>query len=647
MFKFCILNEKKILPNGCDKLEGKRVKRKDKKIDNVIIKNYINNNNYIVTVLTKSIIILDLLYRTKSNIYDSYFFQYSKITLKIRGNSENAILNENFKGINYLKEVHINGNRQNEIAYKYYFNQEDNFVELIWNNNIDSTDNMFYECTSITKINLSAFDTSLVTSMENMFEGCSSLISLDLSKFNTSLANSMIFMFSRCSLLTSLDLSDFDTSSVTRMDSMFSHCISLTSLNLSNFNTSSLISADSMFYGCTNIEYINLYKFNERKIKKNMFENISNILVICIKGTLNNLSNNPINNTIYNKSYSIIEDKKHIIIDCSSDWKTRQKKIININDNACRKVPSYTTCEDNCYPKENDPTNLGYYINCYNKPEGYYLDNNLYKKCYKSCKTCDREGNHIYHNCITCHQNISIVIPENNLKNCRKNCSYYYYFDNQNNFQCTMNLSCPEAYPKLIKNRNECIEYLSFENLKRQLQYSGNVTFTTKTEEIKYYDNIIKNFEENFTSEHFDSSNIDNGKDEVIKTEKITITFTSSQNQKNNINNNMTTIDLGECETLLRNEYNISINETLYMKKIDIVQEGMKATKVEYDVYCKLFGTNLIKLNLTVCENSKVSIFIPFIIKENIDKYNSSSGYYNDICIYVIQQLQKMGQIIL
>ena len=50
----------------------------------------------------------------------------------------------------------------------------------------------------------------------------------------------------------------------------------------------------------------------------------------------------------------------------------------------------------------------------------------------------------------------------------------------------------------------------------------------------------------------------------------MTITFTTTENQKNNINYNMTRIDLGECEVLLRNEYNISINETLYMKKLDI-----------------------------------------------------------------------------
>ena len=73
------------------------------------------------------------------------------------------------------------------------------------------------------------------------------------------------------------------------------------------------------------------------------------------------------------------------------------------------------------------------------------------------------------------------------------------------------------------------------------------------------------------------------------------------------VNENITTIDLGECENLLRDYYNISKNITLYIKKIEVVQEGMKIPEIEYDVYCKLFGINIIKLNLTAYENSKIS----------------------------------------
>ena len=88
---------------------------------------------------------------------------------------------------------------------------------------------------------------------------------------------------------------------------------------------------------------------------------------------------------------------------------------------------------------------------------------------------------------------------------------------------------------------------------------------------------------------------------------------------------------MGECETLLRKFYNISNNESLFIKKIDIAQEKMKTLKIEYDIYCKLFGINLIKLNLTVCEKIDISISMPIEINEDLDKLNRSSGYYNDI----------------
>ena len=52
------------------------------------------------------------------------------------------------------------------------------------------------------------------------------------------------------------------------------------------------------------------------------------------------------------------------------------------------------------------------------------------------------------------------------------------------------------------------------------------------------------------------------------------------------------------------------------MKKIDVIQEGMKIPKVEYDVYSKLNGNILVKLNLTVCQNSKISLSVPITISE-------------------------------
>ena len=94
----------------------------------------------------------------------------------------------------------------------------------------------------------------------------------------------------------------------------------------------------------------------------------------------------------------------------------------------------------------------------------------------------------------------------------------------------------------------------------------------------------------------------------------------------------MTNINLGQCEIELRQFYNLSDDKIIYMKKIDINIPGRKTTKVIFDVYCKLNETNLIKLNLSICQNIRVEISIPIIITENLDKLNISSGYFNDIC---------------
>ena len=131
---------------------------------------------------------------------------------------------------------------------------------------------------------------------------------------------------------------------------------------------------------------------------------------------------------------------------------------------------------------------------------------------------------------------------------------------------------------------------------------------------------------------HLNTSNLDNSNDEVIEIEKIKITLSTSQNQKNNTNNNITLIDIGECEALLSKYYNLSDNQKLYVKKIDVKQEGMKIPKIEYDIYAKLSATNLTKLNISICENSKIYLSIPVIISENLDKLNASSDYFNDIC---------------
>ena len=71
--------------------------------------------------------------------------------------------------MNYIKEIYINGNKQNNISKSYYFNQTYNFVELIFDENIDNCEFLFFNYINIIEIDLSNFDSSQVISMYDMF----------------------------------------------------------------------------------------------------------------------------------------------------------------------------------------------------------------------------------------------------------------------------------------------------------------------------------------------------------------------------------------------------------------------------------------------------------------------------------------------
>lgn len=86
-----------------------------------------------------------------------------------------------------------------------------------------STSRWFFNCSSITSIDLDNLDTSNVTDMASMFEACNALLSLDLSSFNTSNVTSMERMLNGCSNLSTIYASlTFVVSQVTNSQDMFS-----------------------------------------------------------------------------------------------------------------------------------------------------------------------------------------------------------------------------------------------------------------------------------------------------------------------------------------------------------------------------------------------------------------------------------------
>ena len=717
-------------------LNNKRKTRKNKLLENII-----KNNIFILIIIIRFLLFKILFIKAKNNKNILNHNKDSKISLKIKGIGESAILgNEgdlNFSGINYLKEVYINENKQETIDNRYYFNQTDNYVELIWDNNINNCDNMFINCTNIIEINLSNFDTSLVTSMHRMFYNCSKLSSLYLSNLNTSLVTSMSYMFYYCKKLISLDFSYFDTSNtnnisymfchssklksldisnfntskvktmacifyycsslttlnlskintsqVTNMDGIFSFCKNLIILDLSNFNTSQVTKIRKMFSNCYSLISLNLKSFNTSKVKymNGMFSNCSSLISL----NLSNINTSQVTNMsdifyncsslssldISNFDASLVNNMASMFYNCSS---LISLNLSNFNTSLVTDMSiMFAGCSSLISLDINFDTSL--VINMSDMFYNCSLLTSLNVSYFNTSKVTDMGS--MFSNCFSLTSlNLSNFNTSQveNMNNMFYNCSsltslnlsnfiiskvkyIFLMFDscinleyiNLNNFDEKQLALYDDMFLGVRENIVICIEenntkYKIFpqilkkhcyiidcsDNWKLKQKNIGNCYKKSKDEEIKYYDNILQNIENKFTSDDYDTSNIDGGQDEIITNGKITTTLTTSENQKNNINNNMTKIDLGECENLLRKFFNLSFNESLYIKKIDIIQEGIKTLKVEYNVYAKLFEKNLINLNLTICEKSKISISIPIILNEDIDKFNSSSGYYNDIC---------------
>ena len=184
---------------------------------------------------------------------------------------------ENEKEIKNNCEIYLNENKRS-FCYKYELEGK-NIIKIKCINLLNNTNFMFCDCSSLTSLNLSNFNTNNIKDMNHMFSHCSSLISLNLNNFNTDNVKDMSWMFLNCSSLTSLNLSNFNTNNVNNMSGMFSFCSSLTSLNLSNFYTNNVNNMRNMFNECSSLTSLNLSNFNTNNVEdmSSMFFNCSSL----------------------------------------------------------------------------------------------------------------------------------------------------------------------------------------------------------------------------------------------------------------------------------------------------------------------------------------------------------------------------------
>lgn len=174
-------------------------------------------------------------------------------------------------------------------------------------------------------------------------------------------------------------------------------------------------------------------------------------------------------------------------------------------------------------------------------------------------------------------------------------------------------------------------------------------TITITTEKITIIDNtlyktnintnkeILEKIRFNLTN-NFDTIKLDN--EGEIRTEQDGIIYTISTSSHQKILEGLkstqyeSSIDLSECENELTKKNIIEGNQNLYLLKLDIEVEGKITPQIEYEVYYyPPYEKNLSLLNLSLCSDIRIKIYLSLNISQNeIDKYNSSSSYYNDIC---------------
>ena len=188
-------------------------------------------------------------------------------------------------------------------------------------------------------------------------------------------------------------------------------------------------------------------------------------------------------------------------------------------------------------------------------------------------------------------------------KNCPNGTNRYINFDSENNLYIDCKLNSSFLVPDEVDNNKIIIS-----NFYNEFNVSLNKNDITKD----FYYEFQKN--------------------------QMIVKFTSINYFKYYKKPNKTEINLGLCEYILKDVYNISYNESLYILFLEIPQEGMKIPKIEYSIYYIKNKNNSVQLDLAVCKDTKIEISRIVSIEGNIDKYNSSSGYYNDLCYLVTSE---------
>ena len=186
-----------------------------------------------------------------------------------------------------------------------------------------------------------------------------------------------------------------------------------------------------------------------------------------------------------------------------------------------------------------------------------------------------------------CQKDKSKYISEtkNCIDDCSKDDNYKYEFRNNCYNKCPnktkssldniylCEIECTYDFPYEIMETQNCVRNCSTINL-----FNNICKLNYRNEDLE--DNILNNFKNDLLSNIYDSFLDDINKNpQMFKISNNIYQLSTLDNQNNNENNNISTINFGECENILREQYNIPKNISLLIFKMDAFVESFAVPK--------------------------------------------------------------------
>ena len=273
------------------------------------------------------------------------------------------------------------------------------------------------------------------------------------------------------------------------------------------------------------------------------------------------------------------------------------------------------TCnnQDGYYMKADDEFLENGFVKCYENPEGYFLKDNKYHKCYSTCKKCNSLGDNLQQECTECLDNYEYKKDFDNDTNCYQKCEFNYYYEPDRNLICTSDNKCPEQYPKLVVNKSRCIDDCKKDN-ENQYEfenkcYSEPPPNTRPSSEDPYYCIAITQPDDEKDKCNLKSEELDVERNKL--TNEILAKYVSEFNEKYNF--------FKDYVNKLENDY----YKILIYDNVKCLEETSKEAPISnFDSCVKKVKTKFeIKLDL---------INIIVMIKDKNDKITNTSFAFGD-----------------